>query len=75
MNDSLKLIVTGIEIIPNQYMSGKNVIMLDKDNNNLGVVNIENGPFHKDMKKMHMSYELVRKLEDQLGDKNNVQVS
>jgi len=71
MNEKLNLIFTGIEIIPNQYMTGKNVIMLDKDNNNLGVVNIETGPFHKDMKKMHMSYELMEKLKSQfLCNKN-----
>jgi len=66
MSNTLNSIFTGIEIIPNQYMTGNNVIMLDKDNNNLGVVNIETGPFHKDTKKLHMSYELMERLKSQL---------
>lgn len=64
MDNITNLIFTGIEIIPNRFLNGKKVLMCDSKNNPLGYVDIEKGPFHKDMKKLHVSYEILELLKN-----------
>jgi hypothetical protein len=57
-------LLNSIEIIPNRFLNGKKVLMCNQHNIPLGYVDIEKGPFHKDMKKLHMSYELSEELKN-----------